>query len=49
MILILLRVAGVGEKGVIQDAFLEEWRDPVNQGKRNRLTCWGKEGHGCQT
>lgn len=24
-------------------------RDPVNQGKRNRLMRWGKEGHGCQT
>lgn len=29
--LILLGVAGVGEKGAIQDDFLEEWRDPVNQ------------------
>lgn len=47
--LILLCVAGVGEKGAIQDDFLEEWRDPVNQGKRKRLTCWGKEGPGGQT
>lgn len=28
--LILPCVDGAGEKGAIQDDFLEEWRDPVN-------------------
>lgn len=37
-----------GGEGAIQHDFIVEWRDPVNQGKRNRL-CQGKEELGGQT